>query len=331
MISANHDTGKWAQQYSYSTQDGLFGARVLYNFPATAATRLRSNSNGLANYLSHQAGSDNQSSKTIDRKKLVDEEEMMDNVLKGRFSAGGELYFSTQKKSAGVSTGIRFCTIPDPPGTVLTQQPTVISATLNPIMGQISMSYGTKIGPNLALASRFDFNLFSFDSDITFGLEWLQKKKKRGNSKVNGFDLPSVPVTSDEVGKPLEFEQGRLKSYVKEAINVTNGASTMNNNLIHYFWRTASGLEDALSILRARVSPVTGLTVMWEGRWKECLIGIGLQSEFLVSPPLTSTSLKSGHNPVIGAQNLRNVSHRDQFQRPLIKGICFELQYTTDN
>jgi distribution and morphology protein 10 len=100
MLSMNHDTGKWSQQYSYSTEDGLFGARVLHNFPTTTTTRRRDNSAG----LSPQAGSDNQAAtlkSSTDRKKRIDEEEVMDNVLKGRFSVGGELYFSAQRKSAG--------------------------------------------------------------------------------------------------------------------------------------------------------------------------------------------------------------------------------------
>ncbi|PLW47500.1 hypothetical protein PCANC_07798 [Puccinia coronata f. sp. avenae] len=313
MLSMNHDTGKWSQQYSYSTEDGLFGARVLHNFPTTTTTRRRDNSAG----LSPQAGSDNQAAtlkSSTDRKKRIDEEEVMDNVLKGRFSVGGELYFSAQRKSAGVSTGIRFCTIPDPPGAPLTQQPTVINATLNPIMGQISTSYGTKIGSNLALATRFDFNFFSFDSDITFGLELLQKRRPK-NSPLNS---QSHEILVDDFSKTerldsISINEGRQDS--------TRALGPPNANLIHYFWRTVSGLEDTLSILRARVSPVTGLTLMWEGKWKECLIGIGIQSEFLVSSSPTSTP----------ASLDCKLGNHDRLQAPLIKGICLELQYTTDN
>jgi distribution and morphology protein 10 len=98
MVSMNHDTGKWSQQYSYSTEDGLFGARVLHNFPATTTVRRRENNPGLANNVAQDG---QVSLMSTDRKKLIDEDEVMDNVLKGRFSVGGELYFSAQRKSAG--------------------------------------------------------------------------------------------------------------------------------------------------------------------------------------------------------------------------------------
>ncbi|KAA1067469.1 Mitochondrial distribution and morphology protein 10 [Puccinia graminis f. sp. tritici] len=326
MVSMNHDTGKWSQQYSYSTEDGLFGARVLHNFPATTTVRRRENNSALA----QNAAQDGQVSLTsTDRKKLIDEDEVMDNVLKGRFSVGGELYFSAQRKSAGVSTGIRFCTIPDPPGAALTQQPTVINATLNPIMGQISTSYGTKIGPNLAMATRFDFNFFSFDSDITFGLELLQKKRAK-DSHLNTHQPHELLVEGADGKRDLKImEKSYSNSTSMDKQDVNRAPGTANNYLIHSFWRTVSGLEDTLSILRARVSPVTGLTLMWEGRWKECLIGIGIQSEFLVSsPPLC---LSTTTHPSINEKQLPKVSSHPRQQSPLIKGICLELQYTTDN
>ncbi|OAV95077.1 hypothetical protein PTTG_05193 [Puccinia triticina 1-1 BBBD Race 1] len=321
MVSMNHDTGKWSQQYSYSTEDGLFGARVLHNFPTTTTARRRENNQALANNIA----SEGQVTLTsTDRKKLIDEDEVMDNVLKGRFSVGGELYFSAQRKSAGVSTGIRFCTIPDPPGAALTQQPTVINATLNPIMGQISTSYGTKIGSNLAMATRFDFNFFSFDSDITFGLEWLQKKRTK-NSQLNNQVHEMLAGGADEQ-RGVKTEKSYLDS-TNEKQDANRASGVSNSHLIHYFWRTVSGVEDTLSILRARVSPVTGLTLMWEGRWKECLIGIGIQSEFLVSSP--SLCLPTSHPS--GLDKKLKLSNHDRPQSPLIKGICLELQYTTDN
>lgn len=341
MVSMNYDTGKWSQQYSYSTEDGLFGARVLHNFPATTTTSTRWRE-GTSH---HHPGSDDPvgglKSATDDcRKKLIDEEEAMDNVLKGRFSVGGELYFSAQRKSAGVSTGIRFCTIPDPPGAALTQQPTVINATLNPIMGQISTSYGTKIGPNLALATRFDFNLFSFDSDITFGLEWLQKRRPKNRQQI----VPTQPSNATMVDDFFHKKEKDCSSSLMGKTEEGNRNSS-SSHLTRYFWRTVAGLEDTLSILRARVSPVTGLTLMWEGRWKECLIGIGIQSEFLVSSspssslgsrvsnPNSSTTTSSSaitHQSVNGRTKTdHHHHHHNLVQSQLIKGICLELQYTT--
>lgn len=94
MLGLSHDTGRWSQQYTYSTDDGLFGARVLHNFSPS----IRS---GCASTPVQK--DDQESDVDFDggRIRLVDEEEIMDNVLKGRFSAGAEIYFSAQAKSAG--------------------------------------------------------------------------------------------------------------------------------------------------------------------------------------------------------------------------------------
>lgn len=56
-----------------------------------------------------------------------------------------------------------------------------------------------------------------------------------------------------------------------------------------------------------------GLTVMWEGKWRECLVGLGLTSEFLVPRP-----------------NLRGTNAVDGLQ-PVIKGVCLELQYNINS
>ncbi|MBW0488420.1 hypothetical protein O181_028135 [Austropuccinia psidii MF-1] len=146
-------------------------------------------------------------------------------------------------------------------------------------MRQMRTSYGTKIGPNLAVVTQFDFNLFSFDSDITFAGEWLQQRPVQIGSKIG-------------IGGDVKLDAAKPITRKKD----TQG-------LICSFWRAVSAQDNLVSILRARVSPMTGLTMMWEGRWQECLVGLGLTSEFLVS--------NHGCN-----------SQKQGFQPPVIKGVC---------
>lgn len=166
------------------------------------------------------------------RERVVDEEEEMSTGLKGRWSAGGEVYFSAQERMAGVSTGVRFCTLPEPTSSssssastshgsnsVPTQPPTTITATLNPIMGQLSTAYSVAVSPDSALSSRFDFNLFSYDADLTFGGEWFSRQKEvivvpeEGMNRMDRFDAfdrgvednlplsPVIPGGKDELGE----------------------------------------------------------------------------------------------------------------------------------
>jgi distribution and morphology protein 10 len=77
LVSLQHDTGRYSGEYTYSATDGMFGLRGLYNFA----------------WQPEPAGDEN--------KRRVDEEEMMDGGLRGRFSAGGEVFFSVKQKSLG--------------------------------------------------------------------------------------------------------------------------------------------------------------------------------------------------------------------------------------
>jgi len=81
LLNLQHDRGKWCSEYTWSAVDGLWGARFLYNFGKT----VEENGKGVSRR----------------REKLVDEEDAMEGGLKGRISAGAEVYFSAREKSGG--------------------------------------------------------------------------------------------------------------------------------------------------------------------------------------------------------------------------------------
>ena len=89
MFSLQHDTGKVCTEYTWSAEDGMWGVRSLYNFGRVGAPSDTSSS-------TEHAG----------RRKVkrVDEEEAMEGGLKGRISAGAEVYFSALEKSGGGET-----------------------------------------------------------------------------------------------------------------------------------------------------------------------------------------------------------------------------------
>ena len=87
MLSLQHDTGRWCTEYTYSAEDSMVGVRVLHNFGKLADESERSGSATLAS----RAGG----------MKRIDEEDAMEGGLKGRISAGAEVYFSAKEKSAG--------------------------------------------------------------------------------------------------------------------------------------------------------------------------------------------------------------------------------------
>jgi distribution and morphology protein 10 len=87
LFSLQHDTGRWCSEYSWSADDGMWGVRVLHNFG-----RLANEAVDVERAARKERERDT---------KRVDEEERMEGGLKGRLSAGAELYFSLKEKSAG--------------------------------------------------------------------------------------------------------------------------------------------------------------------------------------------------------------------------------------
>ncbi|KAF2466060.1 mitochondrial distribution and morphology protein 10 [Lindgomyces ingoldianus] len=139
-----NDVGKYSTEYMYSTDSALMGVRGLYNFGPDP--RVGSTSPVAAHEITEP--------------------------VQGRFSAGAELYYGLLNKSGGISTGLRFTTLPNHTGF-----PYTMTLTLNPLMGNLSSTYAVKAGPNLALCSRFDFNFYSYESELQLGCELWRRRR----------------------------------------------------------------------------------------------------------------------------------------------------------
>ncbi|KAJ3824304.1 mitochondrial distribution and morphology protein 10 [Lentinula raphanica] len=226
MLSLQHDVGKWCTEYTYSAEDSMWGIKALHNFGRIAGS-----------------GSSSESTQTPTRigVKRVDEEDAVEGGLRGRLSAGAEIYFSAKEKSAGVSTGIRFSTIPDakPPsagGSTLAinppQPPTTITALFNPMLGHLSGAYSARVSTDLALSSRFDFNVYSYESEWTMGAEyWLRREND-----------PEGEQMSSSTAEP-------------------------SKKRIH-------------GVVKARASTSNDVAILWEGRMRNMLISLGVIADF---------------------------------------------------
>ncbi|KAG6378465.1 hypothetical protein JVT61DRAFT_12723 [Boletus reticuloceps] len=240
MFSLQHDIGKWCTEYTWSAEDGMWGVRVLHNFGR----------------LGNAAESSEDSSSSVrPRPKRVDEEDATGGGLKGRVSAGAEFYISAKEKSAGVSTGIRFTTLSDsstlssptqsssssrgPPS----QPPTTITALFNPMMGHVSAAYAAKVSRDLSLCSRFDFNVYSYDSEWTMGAEWWMRRAL------------SQPISD-------------------------NGTVLSRNNDPGYLQQESlHSKSDIRGVVKTRISTNNTVSLLWEGRLKQMLVSLGVVSD----------------------------------------------------
>ncbi|KAJ6599271.1 mitochondrial distribution and morphology protein 10 [Mycena vulgaris] len=229
IVNLQHDVGKWCTEYTWSADDSMWGVRVLHNFGK------------LRHAWRHGL-------------KRVDEEDAVEGGLKGRVSAGAEFYFSAKERSAGVSTGFRFTTLPDatPPSFQLpgpsssplsqaskgppSQPPTTITALFNPMLGHMSGAYSARVSRDLSLSSRFDFNVYSYESEWTMGAEWWMRPSLSQDDPDDEAIL--VPPPGGEA-------KGEVRGVVK-----------------------------------ARASTNNDVSLMWEGRLRNMLVSLGVVSDF---------------------------------------------------
>ncbi|EAU84591.1 MDM10 [Coprinopsis cinerea okayama7 len=258
MLNLQHDVGKWCTEYTYSAEDSMWGVRFLHNFGRLAPSSWET-TNGENGTNTSAPGNASNSRAGVKR---VDEEDAVEGGLRGRVSVGAELYFSAKERSAGVSTGIRFSTMPDatppsaqiPPPSPFTpdpttsgpspallnprpypQPPTTITALFNPMLGHIQSAYTARVSRDLALATRFDFNVYSYDSEWTMGAEWWLRRSPRSStdSGEEGAEKPSYP----------------------------------------------SPLGEVHGVVKARASTNNDVSLMWEGRIRQMLVSLGVVSD----------------------------------------------------
>jgi len=173
----------------------------------------------------------------------------------GRFSAGFEMYYGLLNKSGGMSTGIRFTTLPRHTGF-----PYTMTLTLNPLMGNVSSTYAVKAGRNLALCSQFDFNFYSYESDLKLGLELWRRKR---------------PVEVD-----VEWAERMIRPEWREVGQQTLAptpaptapVARSEGNAAEYLMPN----EDVLGVIKARWDQNWRIGVLWEGRIKELLFSMGV-------------------------------------------------------
>ncbi|KAE8340415.1 mitochondrial distribution and morphology protein 10 [Aspergillus arachidicola] len=248
LTQLSHDTGKYSNEYLFSTDNALFGWRGLWNFGPDP----RSATDTAASRLS-------------------------------LLSAGAEAYYSPVSSLIGMSTGLRFSTLPaatDVPastatGSATANQSTPISTfpytltlTLTPLTGSLSTTYSLRASPNLAFSSRFGFNVYSWESEMVAGCELWRKSRKQDDGlewarrKMRASEplsLPSLPAESKE------------RQEEEEATD---------------------------SVLKIRVDQSWNVRVLWEGRVKELLVsaGVGLGPSSFSSSSWAAATAGSGQS-----------------------------------
>lgn len=267
LAQLSHDTGKYCNEYLFSTDNALFGWRGLWNFgadprytPPNAPPRL------------------------------------------SLLSAGAEAYYSPVSSIIGMSTGLRFSTLPaatevPSSSSSSTNHPTPISTfpytltlTLTPITGSLSTTYSLRASPNLSFSSRFGFNVYSWESEMVAGCELWRRARKSTSRADDGLEWArrkmrlhdfSAPLPGSPPSSPLLSDPVQPESAIKADESSQGEASD--------------------SVIKLRIDQSWNVRLLWEGRVKELLVsaGVGLgPGSFSLAPNVSSAagsgSLQSG-------------------------------------
>jgi distribution and morphology protein 10 len=132
-----HNDGGWhTSEAAYSTEDRLLGLKALVHLSPTTLQRAQNHDESV-----------------------------------GRWSMGGEVLYTFKERSGGASLALRY----------VNYAPRVFeaAATWHPILGHLSLSHTCFLGvPSgqgqglVVLATRYDFNVFSYESDLSAGIEY---------------------------------------------------------------------------------------------------------------------------------------------------------------
>lgn len=246
-----YDRGQFGVEGLASSDGGLLGMRGLYNFGGDASPLATSPSH---NRAAEDAGLSALAEKEKDR-------------IYGRFSAGGELYYGTLNKSGGVSFGTRFATLPAHKGAPLTA-----TLTINPLMGNITATYAVAARQTCSLATRMEFNVFSYESEWAVGMELWSKRRPTGalGDATHG-DTEATRDSEGHLGTPVC--RGRSFQAKLEWRLDTPELETGSVGGTHVIRRRER--DDYVGVVKARLDQNLRVGILWEGRFKSLIFSLG--------------------------------------------------------
>ena len=184
-------------------------------------------------------------------------------------------------------------------------------------MGNLSSTYSVLASPLLTLCSRFDFNVYSYESELNLGAElWRRKRRRHGDD-------------DDAAGDDLEWARAKLgltssSSLEKEEeVVMVSESAQLHSTAAQNADADAADKDDKgddddanndnnlSSCLKARLDLLRGsLALLWEGRTKDLLYSCGLNVE------LAAATGGGGGGGSGGGENM-------------FRGVGVEVQYSS--
>ncbi|KAJ9109376.1 Mitochondrial distribution and morphology protein 10 [Naganishia cerealis] len=228
------NTQRYSREVIYSTNDALVGFRGLYNIGSTPSW--------------------SPSPPNFDRSVV---------------SVGAELWYAARTMSPGLSTGLRYST-----RSTSTGKPLTMTLACNPILGHISSTYTVKTSVASTFCSRYDFNLFSYASNLSLGFELFNFDK---NAAVERNPQLPTPTTNPSASKQNLINPIRDHSYYQTTPS-TNATTYQSSQTISDSFQKLVNRSEFSSVVKVSTSLNDRLVrLLWEGRFKDFLVSSGVK------------------------------------------------------
>ncbi|CAI4952630.1 CFC_HP_G0003380.mRNA.1.CDS.1 [Saccharomyces cerevisiae] len=218
-----------------------------------------------------------------------------------------EWIFSTSDLLCGYRVLHNFLTTPSKFNTSLYNNSSLSlgKLTFEPLC--IYLPYSVKTGTNSTFCAKYDFNLYSIESNLSFGCEFWQKKhhlletNKNNNDKLEPIsdelvdinsnsratkllhenvpdlnlavnDIPStldIPVHKQKLLNDLTYAfSSSLRKIDEERSTIEKFDNKINSSIFTSVWKLSTSLRDKT------------LKLLWEGKWRGFLISAGTELVF---------------------------------------------------
>lgn len=201
-------------------------------------------------------------------------------------SMGGEVWLGLLTLTPSCSTSLRYCT-----HAANTGRPLTLTFSWNPLFGHISSTYSAKTSTNTTFSARYDFNLYSTDSNLSFGCEFWTRNSYLQNNPITSNN---VPTTIDNNGKSSIFDTEKIEHDNIKDNTIPDQQQKLLDDLTYTFSSSLQQIDKEKSIIEnfenkfgtenfTNVWKVAtslrdqNVRILWEGKFKGFLISAGTE------------------------------------------------------
>lgn len=178
-------------------------------------------------------------------------------------SLGAEIWYGISNMSPGVSTSLRYST-----QSTTTGKPLTMTLALNPLLGHISSTYSVKTSASSTFSSRYEFNLYSYESDLSFGCELWKFKNKEDFTILRKID-PNLPP------HPNHHHHNNNRTHPQYIRNHTSPTKN-DQSVIEAFESLVRDTEFSSVVKVSTGFNDRNLKLAWEGKYGDFLVSSGL-------------------------------------------------------